>query len=338
MTTPTEGKNTMGTSDEMAAELAAVCKKIAGTIMAYQAERGWSERQLLLQFPDIGTSKDWWAVRNGKLDDRDGADLLSRCRSVVAQIEALRDAAAKGEDLYDDMHPVVEMTRAIPALLTTSGNDRVLLIQGEPGSGKTTALNLLRTRLGAAIVPIEASEAWGDSPLALLAAVLRALGVTDLPISAADRLERAKDVMRGSRRVLVIDEAHHLGPRNLNVLKSLVNGTAWGFVLLAIPTLWRKLERGAYEEARQLTTNRLAERIKLECPTARDCQRMLERRVGKIPDMREAAELVVKQAATHGGLGFVRDVCKRLVDVRDAGAEISLRDVGMAVEKELKSR
>jgi len=144
--------------------------------------------------------------------------------------------------------------------------------------------------------------------------------------------------MKSSRRSLVIDEAHHLGPHCLNIIKSLVNRTEWGFVLMCIGTLWRKLERGAYEEARQLTTNRLAERIKLACPTERDCQRMLERRLGNLADLKASTAMVAKTASVHGGLGFVRDVCKRLVDARVDDVEITLRDVAKAVEKELESR
>jgi len=323
---------------DAAAKLAAECKQAADQVAAYQTERNWSDRQLLLQFPDLGSSKDWWAMKKGLVEDRDGESLLIAYRSVLAQIDALRDAAARGETLYDDLHPVVELARAIPHLITTPGNDRVLIVQGEPGSGKSTAARMLRMRLGAGIVLVEVSDAWGDKPRALLGAILRALGGHDLPDSSIDRLDRVVEVMRGSRRVLILDEAHHLGPRCLNTVKTLVNLSTWGFVLLAIGTLWRKLERGAYEEARQLTTNRLAERIKLACPTERDCQRMLERRAGMKAEAKAAAAILAKAAAVHGGLGFARDVCKRLDDARTDGAEIAVREVAGAIEKELHSR
>lgn len=319
-------------------ELAARCIQATIKIAAFQTERTWSDRQLLLQFPDLGSSKDWWAMRHGKLDGRSGAELLTAYHSVLAQIEAIREVAAKGEDLYDDLHPVCELARVLPALITTAGNDRVLIVQGEPGSGKTTAARLLKTRLGAGLVMIEASDAWGDNPRALLGAILRAMGVGELPESTVARLDRVLDLMGVSRRVLIVDEAHHLGPRCLNTLKSLVNQTGWGFCLLCIGTLWRKLERGAYEEARQLTTNRLAERIKLSCPTDRDCQRMLDRRLGMKSDLKPAAALLVKAAAVNGGLGFVRDVCKRLAAVREDGEDVGLRDVAGAIEKEMQSR
>lgn len=320
-----------------AAALAAQCQEATALVAAYQAEQGWSERQLRLRFPDLGTSRDWWAMKRGQVEDRNGVELLTAYRAVLAQIQALKDAASQGEELYDDLHPVVELTRALPAMLTTDGNDRVLIVQGEPGSGKSTAAALLRKRLGTALVMVEAAEAWGDNPRAMLGAVLKALGANEAPESTVDRLDKALQMMTTSRRVLVVDEAHHMGPRCLNTVKSLVNQTRWGFALLAIGTLWSKLERKAYEEARQISTNRLAERIKLECPTERDCRRLLERRLGMKAEVAEAARALAAAAATRGGLGFARDVCKRLAGARD-DAPPTLRDVAAAIEVEKASR
>ncbi len=313
------------------------CKAAAAEVGAYQAEQGWSERQLRLRFPDLGSSKDWWAMRNGSIADRNGEDLLRAYRAVLAQIQALKAASVQGEELYEDLHPVVELARALPALLTTDGNDRVLIVQGEPGSGKSTAAALLHKRLGSALVMVEAAEAWGDNPRAMLGAVLRRLGVAELPESAVDRLDKALELMAPSRRVLVIDEAHHMGPRCLNTVKTLVNQTRWGFTLMAIGTLLGKLERKAYEEARQISTNRLAERIKLECPTERDCRRLLDRRLGMKTELADAARVLAAAAATRGGLGFARDVCKRLAGANDDGAP-TLRDVAAAIEVEKASR
>ena len=44
----------------------------------------------------------------------------------------------------------------------------------------------------------------------------------------------------------MIDEAHHLGPHCLNTVKTLVNTTPGEFILVAIPTLWNKLQAHAY--------------------------------------------------------------------------------------------
>jgi len=320
---------------EALAEIAALAKRIE----AYRAEKKWTQVRLLREFSGLGSSKVWWSVLEGKLDELAIDDTwLPEYRAVIALIEAESENAAATEDLYDDLLPVSELARVVSPLFRTDSNDRVVIVQGEPGSGKTTAARMIARRFASQIMMIEAADAWGDSPAPLLGAILRRFGVQNLPPGAAVRLDDCLTRMSSSRRILFVDEAHHLGPRSLNTIKTLINQTSWGVVLLCIPTLWRKLERGAYEEARQLTTNRLAERVKLSCPVERDVSRMLDRR---LPGMDKqlaslAVKLICKEAQTHGGLSFVRDVLKRLAQA-DLSA-LTREDIAHSVNKELSTR
>ena len=91
---------------------------------------------------------------------------------------------------------------------------------------------------------------------------------------------------------LAIDEAHDLGPRCLDTVKTLINQTPTRVVLFAWPTLWRRLERGAFEETRQLLGNRLAERIKIGALREADVRRLLERRAGVADDKAATAKLL----------------------------------------------
>jgi DNA transposition AAA+ family ATPase len=146
------------------------------------------------------------------------------------------------------------------------------------------------------------------------------------------------------RRCLAIDEAHHLCPEGLNLVKYLVNNTPGEFILVALPSLWDRLEspRGAYLECKQLTGNRLAERLQLTLEAA-DVRAFMRGKLGHLPDYDDALERagaaeLLKTAPRCGNMAFVRDVCKRVKAAVEAGEELMLAAVQTAVTAEFKSR
>ncbi len=134
---------------------------------------------------------------------------------------------------------------------------------------------------------------------------------------------------------LAIDEAHHLGPICLNTCKTLINQTPTEIVLLALPTLWRRLERAAYEEVKQLLGNRLAERIKVAGLREADVRRILHKRA-KVDDPRAPAALL-KEATTRGNLAFVSAVCARIASAERDEAP-TYEDVTAAIAAEIARR
>jgi Rad3-related DNA helicase len=175
-------------------------------------------------------------------------------------------------------------------------------------------VGLLRGKYGTGRISyVEASDVWADSPNAFLGAILRALGVTELPAGRVQRLEEVQSRLGISRRCLVIDEAHHLGPHCLNTVKTLVNTTPGEFILVAIPTLWNKLQAHAYQEAKQIATNRLSERVKLTLDEA-DVRLYLSKRFqdASAADLKVAAKIIRPSALLSGNYAFVRDVAREL--------------------------
>jgi len=76
----------------------------------------------------------------------------------------------------------------------------------------------------------------------------------------------------------------------------------------------------AYQEARQLTLNRLCERITLASADKDDTTILLERLGGlALAIAREAAPRVAAMAVGHGSLKFVARVCRRIH--RDGAAD-----------------
>ena len=228
----------------------------AAKIAAWGEAHGMSRAQLVRNFTDLGSEKSFRDISNGDLEGYSVENQLTKYRAVYATMAELADQGGE-EKIFDDLGTVVKLRRAFLGVVKAAGTNRVLIVQGESGIGKTTAVGLLRGKYGSGRISyVEASDVWADSPNAFLGAILRSLGMTELPAGRVQRLEEVQSRLAISRRCLVIDEAHHLGPHCLNTVKTLVNTTPGEFILVAIPTLWNKLQAHAYQEAKQIATGR----------------------------------------------------------------------------------
>ena len=309
--------------NQLESELVETAAKIA----AWGESHGMSRAQLVRNFTDLGSEKSFRDISAGNLEGYNAENQLTKYRAVYATMEELANQGGE-ERIYDDLGTVVKIRRAFLGVVKATGTNRVLIVQGESGVGKTTAVGLLRGKYGTGRISyVEASDVWADSPNAFLGAILRALGVTELPAGRVQRLEEVQARLAISRRCLVIDEAHHLGPHCLNTVKTLVNTTPGEFILVAIPTLWNKLQAHAYQEAKQIATNRLSERVKLTLDEA-DIRLYLSKRFkddgtsgGPEPRPRNdaalkvAAKIIRPAALLAGNYAFVRDVARELASL-----------------------
>ena len=305
-------------------------KEIAAKIAAWGESHGMSRAQLVRNFTDLGSEKSFRDISNGDLEGYNVENQLTKYRAVYATMEELADQGGE-EKIFDDLGTVVKLRKAFLGVVKAAGTNRVLIVQGESGVGKTTAVGLLRGKYGSGRISyVEASDVWADSPNAFLGAILRALDgggfvETALPSGRVQRLENVQRRLAISRRCLVIDEAHHLGPHCLNTVKTLVNTTPGEFILVAIPTLWNKLQAHAYQEAKQIATNRLSERVKLTLEEA-DIKTYLAKRFPKASaaELKVAAKIIRPNALLSGNYAFVRDVAREL-------AGLAADDVSRAV-------
>ena len=290
----------------------------AAKIAAWGEAHGMSRAQLVRNFTDLGSEKSFRDISNGDLEGYNVENQLTKYRAVYATMEELADQGGE-EKIFDDLGTVVKLRKAFLGVVKAAGTNRVLIVQGESGIGKTTAVGLLRGKYGSGRISyVEASDVWADSPNAFLGAILRALDgggfvETALPSGRVQRLENVQRRLAISRRCLVIDEAHHLGPHCLNTVKTLVNTTPGEFILVAIPTLWNKLQAHAYQEAKQIATNRLSERVKLTLDE-QDIRTYLAKRFPKAApaDLKVATKIIRPNALLSGNYAFVRDVAREL--------------------------
>ena len=322
-------------AEEDKAELIAAAWRIS----EYQQLKKLSDNALVRKFAGLGSTKTYKRILNADIAELNLEKQLANYRGVLALIENLGGDKEDPEELYEDLYSVRELHRVFMDTMSTTTIARLIILQGPTSSGKSKAVELLMRSQGERVVRTEASEAWADSPMSMLRAILQALGRTDYPGRQIERLEMVIELLNKRRRCLILEEAEHMGPRTLNLLKTLINNTPGEFVLVCVDILWRKLEKDAYEEARQLTKNRLAERIQLGAEVRpADVEKILSRRVvwaeGVLP---RAVRMVLAKANDSGLLAFVRDVCTRANDMAD-DEPVTADMFAQAVNEEVKSR
>ena len=131
-----------------------------------------------------------------------------------------------------------------------------------------------------------------------------------------------------SRRILIIDEAHHMGAQTLNTIKHLINNTPSCVIIGCIDTLWRKLSATAWQEVRQLVVNRLFARVRIDELTIDDAKIYYGHRFGaKLEEITTVYwQQLVKDARKLGGMAWLRNVADRVdelgVDSVDHGTLI----------------
>lgn len=318
-------------SNIVAAELVGLAKQIR----AWQEQRNLSDNEILRRMPGLGSTKTYARLLKDDTAELDLDRWLDNYRAVWAVIESIAGREREAESLFDDISTVVAMRRSIVDVLEARTIRRVILLEAESGLGKSSALTILQRKYGMRILPMEAADAWGDNPMALLSVILDAVGVREHAMTRDGRLRQVVNKLRDHRVMLGIDEAHHLGPHCLNTCKTLINQTPAEISLLALPTLWRRLERSNYEEVKQLLGNRLSERIKIGDIREADVRKILHRRA-KVEDTKSAG-LVLEAARTRGNLAFVSAVCERIAEQEIDGTP-SHENVAAAVAAEKARR
>lgn len=305
--------------------------EIARAMHDWQTARDWPDTRFCAEF-DVGSSKTYVALRDGKLDGYDVDRWLPAYRAAWAVIQ-LRSNDGEDLPLFEDLTPVQRLRAAMTDAMRERGNDRLIILEGDPGSGKGRAVECMRQKFGSRIVVVEATETWRESLNCMLGDILVGLGIAP-PVSVGKRMEKVIERLQSQRRCLVIDEAHHMGPRGLNTVKTLINRTPGEIVLIGLPILLKRLEYDAYQEARQLIHNRLCERISLAVVEASDAEKMLVRLGGMEPAAaRAAAGALARMAQDRGALKFVYRVARRCQRDGAADAETALKVAGKLAAK-----
>lgn len=338
-------KSTQETIEDQDTASSRELQEIARAVEDFRLARpGLSKAELLRRYPALGDDRTYGRCLSGDTAELVVGKWLIAYRQVQSLLE-LEPDVEDAETFYDDLTPAIELRTAFTDIARERGNARVIVLLGWPGMGKTTARMLLEEKYGQRVLMVEATQAWqrakgGGTDRPLLRAIGRRLGMASLPGAGDDLLEEVVTLLSASRRFLVIEEAHHLCPNGLDVVKTLVNRTPGEFLLIAHPRLWEKLESKGYSQCRQLTTNRLGRKITLRLHKS-DVAKFVDRRLpGMNGEAGKATELIFKNAVSHGNFAFVRKAIRRTRSLMREKGETTprLAVVSEAVNAELTAR
>ena len=312
---------------------------LARKVEEWQKLNNLSDSALVKKVPQLGSTKPYKKILTEDFSEMDVEGQIAEYTAAVAWIESLECDDADDEDWDEDMSGAVALRRAFNRMRSTSGIARCGFVIGPTGSGKSGARTVLMRKFGASLIQVSANIVWRDKPAALLRAIAKATGMTVIPTYGVELYEKVEEKVKDKVLCVMIEEGHHLGPNCLDLIKVLINDTAASFVIFAVDTLYHRMECAAYEQARQLTGNRFAFRIKFDdTMLKRDCERMVSRRV-KMAEPLDAhlVKNLVDNARNYGRLAFVREMLKKL-RLRADGKPATREDWIAAVTEELTAR
>lgn len=324
-------------------DTASQLRTAAGNIETYRKDLNITKAALLRQYPELGTDKTYGKITGGDLSQLDLDKWFEQYTHVWNQIQ--HDEQGADDGLIESLTAPVELCRSYLETRQEKGNARFILILGDTGMGKSSAIRVMKSKpYGGLMAVVEASDAWrGQHGTAgpLLNSIATALGMKGISTRKDEKLNEVVARLQGQRRCLVIEEAHHLCPQGLNTLKTLINLTPVIVVATAIPVLWDRVagSKAAWAEVKQLVGNRLAERIVLQL-NVDDILAFLEKRETGLgsADLKKAATRLKEEARTLGNMKFVDRATARFMREVQRGQDASLETFLNAIAQEKKRR
>lgn len=318
----------------------------AKAIETYRSDLGTSKASLLRDYPELGSDKTYGKLVNGDAFQLDTAAWLEKYQHVWSQIQ--HDEQGADEGLIESLDAPVELCRSYLETRNERGNGRFILLLGDSGVGKTSAVQVMKGKpYGGLIYDLEATDVWKDksgrgTAIPLLQAIGERIGLKGLPTSKSKLLGVIVAKLKERRICLVIEEVHHLCPQGVNTLKTLINLTPVIIIATGLPVLWEKLagSRAAWAECKQLTGNRLAERIELRL-TVPDVSAFITRRLGGLatPDfLQRTAALLTQEAISRGNMKFVSKAVQTFQRQVAKGEDATVDTFRNAIAIECKKR
>jgi len=216
---------------------------------------------------------------------------------------------------------------AVQVSRVASDEHRLVVVSGDPGSGKSETARLINAECGG--IYMHARPSWAGSYLRSLEDIARALGLAGDMRSTGQAEAAVISALGRSPTLLVIDEANHFSRELINMLKAVINETRCSIVLLTIPGHLARMSATHSEESRQLLRRAVAI-IHIPPVSTGD---ILAIAAGLYPDVAIGTSAPAVAAAANRLHRM--DTVRRIFDEADQGEE-DLRHASERVEKSLR--
>lgn len=304
---------------------------VLAQLNALKTQLGLSDAEFVRRYITI-SSTVWSRVNSGTYP----AGVASVFVKLEGNLRQLRIQLAKNAKLTGSVafHVFTQQQAASDAVTTckmkpVDDPNRFVAYLAPTGGGKTALARQLKVEHDGILV--EGRESWRTSYNAALVTIGTAAGVPESELVKGVRFAETALLKRlnSNRRVLIIDEGEYFGPRTINLVKLILNQTPTVVIVLAIPELFDRWQKAAWEEARQI--NRRAEAIvELELVTPEEVATFLATRVTLASDAKQVAGVIAKAANEFGHYDLVTRVVQQLATDSE-GERVTLEDAQQAI-------
>ena len=227
-------------------------KRLVDRASKHQKALGLSDNAFTIKYKDfVGSSKTWrQRLLAGDYSGLRIERILAKMRGFISLI----DGGTAVEQVFDDLPVYRQFIGRYNKLQSARTDRRVMVFLGETGIGKSVCARVALRADPAGTAYVRCQPTWKDNQLAILNGILKALG-KDEYLRKARSFKEVLEHLKSNPITVIFDEAHDGGVALLKLIKSFVDETDCKFVVMAYPTLWKRMllaSSDAHAEARQL--------------------------------------------------------------------------------------
>lgn len=214
-------------------------KAVIDRLVKYQETAGLTDRRLVEQFPDLGSTRTWRGrLLAGKFQGLDPERFVHRLKRIAI----ILDGGLPDAEFFD--LPFARRVATAVALLERATTDRrVLVVLAPNGVGKTMAARWLVAQGRGRRVYCRVRPGWRGRELHLANGLIEALGDDALQPNAATAERRLIALLSREPKTVFIDQAHEGGAALMHLIRCLVDETPRaGFVYLGYDTGFRRAQ------------------------------------------------------------------------------------------------
>jgi hypothetical protein len=285
-----------------------------------QDHLGLSDKKFTGNYLKTYVESTWSRLKNNTYGAQDRSKTFTELTAALATIRRriARQLASGDGGKYHELPQFAAMFKAVDECLTKRGENRLIVHVAPTGGGKSRFVAELDRRHP--VTSLRANESWRGSYFAALSDVVRALREPAPIVSTA--MEARREMLASMKdrvEVVAIDEGNYLGPGSINMVKDLLNDTAWTVILSMTNTAWLRTQRHAHEFGQlQRRVHTVFEREPAYVMDSDDVQRWMVD-AGLNGDSKAAAIELAREANSFGAFDLVARVVDRLAETCTQG-------------------